>query len=104
MNGFDEGSALLRKGLARSGSHFLFTGILGHCYASCGMNEEAEQLLAELAEQPAQEFALSMQSAVILSALGPPDEAFERMRNPAEERSSLFLWLRVSSFFATLLP
>lgn len=103
LNRFDEAITLLRKGLARSGSHFLFTGILGHCYASCGMNEEAEQLLAELAEQPAQEFALSMQSAVILSALGRPDEAFERMRNAAEERSSLFLWLRVWALFDNLL-
>ena len=75
---------------------FLFAG-LGHAYALSGRKSDAEQILQALLEQTKQSYVSPFDIALIYSALGKKDTAFEWMTKAVAERST---WLVYSKWGA----
>ncbi|MGB9071982.1 MAG: protein kinase [Terriglobales bacterium] len=79
---------------------FLFAG-LGHAYALSGRKSDAEQILQALLEQTKQSYVSPFDIALIYSALGKKDTAFEWMTKAVAERST---WLVYSKWEPRLDP
>jgi serine/threonine protein kinase/tetratricopeptide (TPR) repeat protein len=68
-------------------------------FAVSGNAAEARKILGELKERSQQTYVQPVWIAVILSALGQKDEAFQWMQKGYEDRSGWLIYLKVDPFF-----
>jgi eukaryotic-like serine/threonine-protein kinase len=72
-------------------STFLFAG-LGEAYARAGMKSDAEQVLKSLIEKSKQSYVSPFDIALIYTALGQKDTAFEWLTKAVNERSTFLVY------------
>ena len=88
------------KPLATAASSILAQ--LGHAYAMSGKKNEAISLVGELKEMSKQSFRGSYDRAILYTALGEQDKAFEQLNKAYEERSGWIINLKVEPQFDSL--
>jgi tetratricopeptide (TPR) repeat protein len=75
---------------------------MAHTYALCGHCEEARSILAELEAQAARAYIPPHDLAMVYSALGERDKAFEWLKMAYQERFSLLILLELDPRFDSL--
>ena len=75
---------------------------LGHAYALSGRRKEAITVAGEFKEISKQSFRSSYDSAILHTALGELDKAFEQLNIAYEERSGWIIYLKVEPQFDSL--
>ena len=77
----------------------MFLGSLAACHALMGREDEAREALAELGKREKDEYVSPLAPAWIHIALGEHDEAFERLEEAADDRSSRIVALDVDPVY-----
>lgn len=93
---------ILQKGANASGRFALLLGWLGAAYVQGGDTASAEAVLQELLDQARDSFAVPLPLAVLYTALGRKDEAFEWLDRAAEARDTILCYLQVMPTFDSL--
>jgi serine/threonine-protein kinase len=93
---------ILERGANASGRFPLLLGWLGAAYVQGGDTAKAEAILEELFEQARSSFAVPLPLAVLYTALGRTQEAFEWLNRAAEARDTLLCYIQVMPTFAPL--
>jgi tetratricopeptide (TPR) repeat protein len=92
----------LQRALGLFGASSLLTGALGRAYARAGQRDRARQLLHELEATERGAGIDPVAAALVHVGLGEADEAFKRLGEACEYRSTQLLWLQVSSVWEPL--
>jgi TolB-like protein/Tfp pilus assembly protein PilF len=91
---FDEAVAALRTA-ERLGDSPLVCAFLGHAYAVSGRRDKAREMLDKIQKQSERHYVPSYCMAVICSALGETDRAFEYLEKSYELRNQWLGWIKV---------
>jgi serine/threonine protein kinase/Tfp pilus assembly protein PilF len=91
---FQEAISEFQKAVTLSGGNSFSRAALGHAFAAAGQREEALGILASL-EKPSQHVYVSpFDIALIHTALGDKEKAFEWLQRAYEERSCFLIYLK----------
>jgi serine/threonine-protein kinase len=93
---------ILEKGAAATRRLPLLTGWLGAAYVQAGDMVSAEAVLRELLDQSKQSFAVPLPLAVLYTALGRKDEAFEWLNRAADARDTILCYFQSMPTFNPL--
>jgi tetratricopeptide (TPR) repeat protein len=92
MGHHDDAIATFVKGVELSGRASFYLANLGWGLARAGQSGKARAILGELSERAKKEYVAPLHLAMIVSALGDMDRAFELLDEAVEKRNS---WLAV---------
>ncbi|HEV2861009.1 MAG TPA: protein kinase [Pyrinomonadaceae bacterium] len=95
---YEEAAASYEKAMALSNRHSMALTMLGYTRAAQGRRDEARAVLAELQELTKRQFVSSYRFAVLYTALGDKDAAFEWANRAYEEQDILLVYVNVSPF------
>jgi TolB-like protein/Tfp pilus assembly protein PilF len=84
------------------GNRALSLAMLGHAYAAAGRRAEALAVLLELTQMEKERYVAPFFMAIIYTALGESERAFEWLERAYECRSWGLIWLRVDPWFDSL--
>lgn len=101
---YDEAVAEFRRAVQLSGGTAQALALLGRAYAAGRMKAEALRVLDELDELSKHRYVSSYRVALIHSALGDRDRAFEWLGHALRERDSWLVWLNVDPSLDDLRP
>ena len=87
--------AALRKGY-RLGKDFLALGFMGYAHAIAGERRQAEEMLAKLIEASDSRYVSPYNMAIICSALGDKEQAFQWLEQLYEQKNEWLTWLNIS--------
>jgi TolB-like protein/Flp pilus assembly protein TadD len=96
MGRYDEAMADIRTQIERPGLRTMKKLMLGYAAAAAGNREEAGGILWELESKLAEESRLAMLAAMLLTAMGNKDQAFEQLERAFQIREPGLLFLRVA--------
>jgi TolB-like protein/Tfp pilus assembly protein PilF len=99
---YREAVAEFQKAFDLSGGSTYALGALGHAYAMAGNRDEALHALADLAEISTRRYVAPFHAALIYTALGEKDRAFEWLSKALDDHSSRLKLLKVDPRFASL--
>jgi TolB-like protein/DNA-binding winged helix-turn-helix (wHTH) protein/Flp pilus assembly protein TadD len=74
----------------------------GHFLAKCGQAEEADAILARLADLSHTRYVTSYGVALVHAGLGHADEALNSLERAYDERSHWLVWLKLDPRFSTI--
>jgi TolB-like protein len=94
----------IRKELERPGMGTVKRLVLAYACAAAGKREEAEGTLWEIEAKIAGEPRLALLSAMLFTALGAKDRAFEQLHRALENREPGLLFLKVAPWAEPLWP
>ncbi|HEY3132941.1 MAG TPA: winged helix-turn-helix domain-containing protein [Acidobacteriota bacterium] len=100
---FEEAIAEFQQA-ARSGDVTFPLATLGHAYARAGRREEAQKVLSELMAASKQRYISPYAVATVYIGLGDKDRAFEWLEKAYQDRSEVFVWLKVEPLLDDLRP
>ncbi len=92
---FDDAVAVGRKGVEVSGRNPLTLCSYGRALAEAGKKDEAREILRELIETSTKRYVSPFFTAVVQTALGEYEEAFEQIEKLFEYHDHWAFWLRV---------
>ncbi len=81
-----EAITAVQKGMSMSGGSPKYVGMLGVCYATMGMKDEALEILNQIQKLSEEKFVPSFGFALVYLYLGERDKFFEFMDKACEER------------------
>ena len=96
----DEAITVLANAADVSERASFFVGFLGWAQATAGQRKEAQATLAELEARAANEYVAPLHLAMIVSALGDMDRAFELLDEARQKRNALLVYTRFSFYDA----
>ncbi len=99
---FDDAIAVGRKGVEVSGRNPLTLCSYGRALAEVGKKDEAREILNELIETSTKRYVSPFFTAVVLTALGEYEEAFNHIDKLFEYHDHWAFWLRVEPAFDPL--
>ena len=88
------------KGVEHSGRAPFYLAYLGWALARAGRSDEARAILEELSERAAEEYVAPLHLAMIVSALGEMDRAFELLDEAVDKRNGWLALPRMPLFDA----
>jgi serine/threonine protein kinase/tetratricopeptide (TPR) repeat protein len=94
----EEAVAALRKAAMLANRAPFYLGWLGWALARAGQDDEARSVLAELEERSKSEYVAPLNPAVIASALGETDRAFELLDEAVQKRTCWICTPRMAFF------
>ncbi|GMR24333.1 MAG: hypothetical protein BMS9Abin37_2864 [Acidobacteriota bacterium] len=97
---FDEAVPSLAKAAEVSQRASFYLGFLGWAQASAGRPDDAQAILTELEERAANEYVAPLHLAMIVSALGDMDRAFELLDEARQKRNALLVYPRFAFYDA----
>lgn len=83
-----------------SGRASFYLGFLGWAQATAGQRDDAEAILAELEARATDEYVAPLHLAIVVSALGDMDRAFELLDEARQKRNAFLAFPRFSFFGA----
>jgi len=92
-----------QTGVKLSGSP-LMLALLGHAYAASGKKEEAQKVLNDLQQLPAERYVSPYTVAAIYAGLGDEEQTYKWLEKAVEERDVWLMNLKVDPVFAKLRP
>jgi len=93
---------ILERGAAAARRLPLLVGWLGAAYVQAGDVTKAEAVLAELLDQARQSFSVPLPLAVLYTAMGRKEEAFEWLNRAADARDTILCYIQVMPTFDPL--
>ena len=97
-----EAVATLERALSLSGGSPDVRGWLGHAYARAGREEDARQVLRDLAAAAATRYVSPTFAARVHASLGEIDEAISALERAADQRATDLIWIGVRPVFDPL--
>ena len=85
-----------------SRGHSMVLAMTGYTEAMRGQRNEALRILKELKDRTSREYVPPMRFAIIYTALGDRDKAFEWLNTACDKQDILVTYLKISPFFDTL--
>ena len=85
-----------------SKGHSMVLAMTGYTYGVSGRRAEALKVLKELEARTSREYVPPLRFAMVHTALGNKDKAFEWLNKACDQRDILVIYLKVSPFFETL--
>ena len=101
---FDKAIEDIRREMERPGLRTVKKLLLAYACASAGKRDEAEGLMWELETKLAGEIRLSLLSAMVFTALGNKDPAFEQLHRGLTNREPGLLFMKVAPWAEPLWP
>ncbi len=99
---YDAAAASYEKAMALSNRHSMALSMLGYTRAAAGRPDEARAILAELQDLTKRQFVSPYRFAILYTALGDKDAAFEWLNKAYDEQDILLVYVNVSPFSDTL--
>ncbi len=99
---FEEAMAEIQKAKAVSPGNFLLNSVLAYVYAMSGRREDAMKVVDELIERSRKEYISPLFIAWAYIGLGDKDRVFEWLEKAYENRSGLFVHLKVDPVYDAL--
>ena len=99
---YEEAIRTFRELLARNPEDAGWIACLGYAYAAAGRRDEARKILDELEELSSRAYVYPSLWAIISTALGEKDKAFERLEKGHEGRDVAMPFTKVDPWFADL--
>ena len=96
----DDAITVLAKAADVSGRASFYLGFLGWAQATAGQRDEAQAILIELQQRAANEYVAPLYLAIVVSALGDMDRAFELLDEARQKRNAFLAFPRFSIFDA----
>jgi TolB-like protein/Flp pilus assembly protein TadD len=99
---YEDAVAQLQTAIDLSGRGANGIASLGHAYGLAGRRNDAQKILAELAERSRKRYVSSYQLALVNLGLQQTDEAMTQLENAYQERSTLLTYLKMDPRFDPL--
>jgi serine/threonine protein kinase/Tfp pilus assembly protein PilF len=96
---FERAIASLEENLRLSPTFTLATGFLAAAYSKCGMSEQAEKVMNDLAKQDSQQHVSPASHSVYEAAAGRPDRMFEFLEAAWAERDPYLTRIDAEPYF-----
>lgn len=99
---FDEAIHEIQTAVRLSNESTMSLAVLGHAFASAGLDREAQEVLTKLLKRGRSQYVPSYWIALVHVGLGDRDKAFTWLERANRERSAWLAWVKVEPRFDRL--